>query len=287
MLPNHAPLMVAEQFGTLATLFPGRIDLGLGRAPGTDMATARALRRDIEARRQLPAGRRRAAGVLRRPPAGQTVQAISGAAPGCRSGSSARASSARGSRPGSACPTPSPRISRRPISCRRSRCTAEHSGPLEAWPAAPDARLQRLRRGDRPGGPSAAAPPCSKPSPTSGLDRPWSAARPRSTTSRPCSIRRASRWVERALACSVDRIAGDRPPCRSTPSSGATRPDELILTGPESHDHARPPQVVPDRRRGAVRSRRRWAAAPERTLGGCRRAADPHPPQLEFRLSAH
>lgn len=47
MLPNHAPLMVAEQFGTLAALFPGRIDLGLGRAPGTDLATARALRRTL------------------------------------------------------------------------------------------------------------------------------------------------------------------------------------------------------------------------------------------------
>lgn len=47
MLPNHSPLMVAEQFGTLATLYPNRIDLGLGRAPGTDMATARALRRHM------------------------------------------------------------------------------------------------------------------------------------------------------------------------------------------------------------------------------------------------
>ena len=47
MLPNHAPLIVAEQFGTLATLFPGRIDLGLGRAPGTDQLTARALRRGL------------------------------------------------------------------------------------------------------------------------------------------------------------------------------------------------------------------------------------------------
>ena len=46
MLPNHAPYIIAEQFGTLATLFPGRIDLGLGRAPGTDQATVRALRRD-------------------------------------------------------------------------------------------------------------------------------------------------------------------------------------------------------------------------------------------------
>ena len=47
MLPNHAPLVVAEAFGTLATLFPGRIDLGLGRAPGTDQLTARALRRQM------------------------------------------------------------------------------------------------------------------------------------------------------------------------------------------------------------------------------------------------
>ena len=49
MLPNHAPLMIAEQFGTLAALFPGRIDLGLGRAPGTDQRTARALRRNLDA----------------------------------------------------------------------------------------------------------------------------------------------------------------------------------------------------------------------------------------------
>src|SRR6201991_1933605 len=47
MLPNHAPLVIAEQFGTLASLYPGRIDLGLGRAPGTDQGTARALRRDL------------------------------------------------------------------------------------------------------------------------------------------------------------------------------------------------------------------------------------------------
>ncbi|MCD0449642.1 LLM class flavin-dependent oxidoreductase [Actinocorallia sp. API 0066] len=46
MLPNHSPLVIAEQFGTLETLFPGRIDLGLGRAPGTDQRTMRALRRD-------------------------------------------------------------------------------------------------------------------------------------------------------------------------------------------------------------------------------------------------
>src|SRR5688572_28627429 len=47
MLPNHAPLVIAEQFGTLGTLYPGRIDLGLGRAPGTDPMTMRALRRGL------------------------------------------------------------------------------------------------------------------------------------------------------------------------------------------------------------------------------------------------
>lgn len=55
MLPNHSPLVIAEQFGTLASLFPGRIDLGLGRAPGSDQATARALRRDaFESPDQFP-----------------------------------------------------------------------------------------------------------------------------------------------------------------------------------------------------------------------------------------
>jgi luciferase family oxidoreductase group 1 len=49
MLPNHAPLIIAEQFGTLESLFPGRIDLGVGRAPGTDQLTVRALRRDVMA----------------------------------------------------------------------------------------------------------------------------------------------------------------------------------------------------------------------------------------------
>jgi luciferase family oxidoreductase group 1 len=54
MLPNHAPYVIAEQFGTLARLFPGRIDLGLGRAPGTDQLTLRALRRTNEAAENFP-----------------------------------------------------------------------------------------------------------------------------------------------------------------------------------------------------------------------------------------
>lgn len=54
MLPNHAPIVIAEQFGTLARLFPGRIDLGLGRAPGTDQVTVRALRRTLSNSNNFP-----------------------------------------------------------------------------------------------------------------------------------------------------------------------------------------------------------------------------------------
>jgi len=54
MLPNHAPLVIAEQYGTLAVLHPGRIDLGLGRAPGTDQATLRALRVDPMEAEEFP-----------------------------------------------------------------------------------------------------------------------------------------------------------------------------------------------------------------------------------------
>jgi len=54
MLPNHSPLVIAEQFGTLEALYPGRIDLGLGRAPGTDQLTARALRRDPMSANEFP-----------------------------------------------------------------------------------------------------------------------------------------------------------------------------------------------------------------------------------------
>src|SRR5882757_8934385 len=54
MLPNHAPLVIAEQFGTLESLYPGRIDLGLGRAPGTDALTIRALRRDLASAESFP-----------------------------------------------------------------------------------------------------------------------------------------------------------------------------------------------------------------------------------------
>jgi luciferase family oxidoreductase group 1 len=79
MLPNHAPLVVAEQFGTLETLYPGRIDLGLGRAPGTDMATARALRRHMAPEDSFPQDVVELIGYFDTPAENATVQAIPGA----------------------------------------------------------------------------------------------------------------------------------------------------------------------------------------------------------------
>jgi luciferase family oxidoreductase group 1 len=79
MLPNHAPLVIAEQFGTLASLFPGRIDLGLGRAPGTDPVTARALRRDLAGSAdQFPQDVQELQSYFEAP-AGQATRAIPGA----------------------------------------------------------------------------------------------------------------------------------------------------------------------------------------------------------------
>jgi len=78
MLPNHAPLVIAEQFGTLATLYPGRIDLGLGRAPGTDMATARALRRHMAPEDSFPQDVQELIGYFGEMPEGTPVRAIPG-----------------------------------------------------------------------------------------------------------------------------------------------------------------------------------------------------------------
>jgi luciferase family oxidoreductase group 1 len=79
MLPNHAPLQVAEQFGTLASLYPGRIDLGLGRAPGTDQPTARALRRYYEAAETFPVDVQELLAFFEPAVPGQAVRAVPGA----------------------------------------------------------------------------------------------------------------------------------------------------------------------------------------------------------------
>src|SRR5438128_9334580 len=80
MLPNHAPLMVAEQFGTLAALHPGRIDLGLGRAPGTDQLTMRALRRNLDSTGDdFPQDVLELMAYFRPAEPGQRIQAVPGA----------------------------------------------------------------------------------------------------------------------------------------------------------------------------------------------------------------
>jgi len=79
MLPNHAPLVIAEQFGTLESLYPGRIDLGLGRAPGTDQNTMRALRRGALDADTFPDDVLELQGYFREVQPGQAIRAVPGA----------------------------------------------------------------------------------------------------------------------------------------------------------------------------------------------------------------
>jgi len=79
MLPNHSPLVIAEQFGTLASLYPDRIDCGLGRAPGTDQTTVRALRRDPRAAENFPEDVQELQALFQPTRPGQAVQAFPGA----------------------------------------------------------------------------------------------------------------------------------------------------------------------------------------------------------------
>jgi luciferase family oxidoreductase group 1 len=131
MLPNHAPLVVAEAFGTLAELYPGRIDLGLGRAPGTDSLTMRALRRDrTESEGDFPRDVAELQALLGPPQPGQRVMAMPGQGtqvPIWLLGSSlfsARLAAQRGL----------PRTLR-PVCCSRLwRCTAANFSHPRPWP---------------------------------------------------------------------------------------------------------------------------------------------------------
>src|SRR3954462_15579426 len=78
MLPNHSPLVIAEQFGTLESLYPGRIDLGLGRAPGTDQRTVLALRRNLTSADNFPEDVVELQALLGPVQPGQRVQAVPG-----------------------------------------------------------------------------------------------------------------------------------------------------------------------------------------------------------------
>jgi luciferase family oxidoreductase group 1 len=79
MLPNHSPIVIAEQFGTLESLYPGRIDLGVGRAPGTDLLTLRALRRDYSSADTFPQDVVELISLLEPVEEGQAVRAVPGA----------------------------------------------------------------------------------------------------------------------------------------------------------------------------------------------------------------
>ena len=79
MLPNHAPLLIAEQFGTLAALHPGRVELGLGRAPGSDQVTARAMRRTLSGGEEFPQDVVELMAYFQPVQPGQAIQAVPGA----------------------------------------------------------------------------------------------------------------------------------------------------------------------------------------------------------------
>ena len=235
MLPNHAPLIVAEAFGTLATLYPGRIDLGLGRAPGTDMATMRALRRHMDGADRFPQDVVELLGYLGRADPGRAVRAIPGEGTGVPVwilGSSLYGAqlAAHLGLPYAFASHFAPGDLEPAIAVYRAVVPAV----ALAGGAAADAGGQRLRRRQRRRGAAAALLDAA------GLRQP-AHRRPRAAAAAGRGHRGAARPValamaERALACSA---VGRRRRCggSSPASSSATRPDELILTG-QIHDHA-------------------------------------------------
>ena len=134
MLPNHAPLVVAEAFGTLAELYPDRIDLGLGRAPGTDRDTMRALRRDRpETEEDFPRDVAELQRLLAPVTDGQRMVAMPGAGtqvPIWLLGSSLFQ---RNSQPSEGCPLPLRPTLRRACCTKPLTCTAASSNPPNNW----------------------------------------------------------------------------------------------------------------------------------------------------------
>ena len=135
MLPNHAPLVVAEQFGTLEALHPGRIDLGIGRAPGTDQHTALALRRTMEglSAEAFPQELADLIGLFRAEGLRRPITATPGRGTCPPSGCSAPAGSAPSSPGCSACRSRSRTISARPTPCPRWPCTGSISSRPSGW----------------------------------------------------------------------------------------------------------------------------------------------------------
>ena len=216
MLPNHAPLVVAEQFGTLEALHPGRIDLGIGRAPGTDQLTALALRRTMDGLggRGLPAGAGRPDRLLR---AGDRRLPGSSAMPGARRRAGDLAARLErlqrpAGRPARACRSRS-RTTSAPPNTRAGAgaLPAELPAVALARRAVRDGRgqrgLRRHRRAGRVAGrPGRAVVPAAAPGPPEPMATPEEAA------AYPYTRRRSASSWPTAPGRSGARLAGDGPP---------------------------------------------------------------------------
>ncbi len=185
MLPNHSPMVIAEQFGTLESLYPGRIDLGLGRAPGSDQMTARALRRNHTSADNFPQDVLELQALLGPVAPGQAVQAVPGA--GLEVPLWILGSSTFGAQLAAMLGLPyafashfAPDAMMEALELYRTRF--EPSAQLQR--AVRDGRDQRVRRRDRRRGARACSPRCSGRSPTCCAGRRARTGR-RSTTSTP------------------------------------------------------------------------------------------------------
>ena len=236
MLPNHAPLVIAEQFGTLEALHPGRIDLGLGRAPGTDRYTAAALRRTVDPRvaDDFPGQLAELTALLRRPRRGHPPRRR-GRATLPPSGCSARAATARSWPACSACRSPSPATSAPATRCRPSPSIASTSrrpsgcSSRTPWSARRSSAPTATRRR------SASSPPRDSRSSTSGEAAPVARRlRPRpSRTATPARRRPSSTNTWRGTSAAI------RAPVKAGIEEllEMTAADELMIST-SAYDHA-------------------------------------------------
>ena len=235
MLPNHSPMVIAEQFGTLESLYPGRIDLGLGRAPGSDQLTARALRRNHSAADDFPQDVLELQALLGPVQPGQAVQAVPGG--GLEVPLWILGSSTYGAQLAAMLGLP--------------YAFASHFAP-DMLTEALDDLPHPLRALGTPGGsrtrwrgstcsppratrrPGACSPRSSAPSPTCCGVPPAPTARP-STTSRPTG-RRASATTSRAC-CATRWWAGPRRCAPASTSFAALTGVEELMVVSAIHDH--------------------------------------------------
>ena len=227
MLPNHAPLVIAEQFGMLEALHPGRIDLGIGRAPGTDPRTAAALAPHAEPPGAgPPRAARRALRVLQRHvPRGPPLPRDHGRArrggTSRRSGCSDRATTAPGSPACSGCRSRSPTTSPPPTRCPPSRCTGAASDrrPMLAEPYVMLGVAVLCADDSRAGGLPQPSPATSRSSGCARVGRVRSPPprRPRPSTRRRTRRSSSARGPSPASSATPRRWAPTSSPCSTAP----------------------------------------------------------------------